>query len=122
MPGFLSPEEEVSDEELQQLMALGIIPDQQSNIKEQMAQANALRQNKPEMRGNGRVMVAANPLEFLGQGIQNYKAGKDLKELKKQQDALLQQQVAGRGAFYKALRRPGQQPIPGIQSELDGDM
>lgn len=105
---FLAPNDmsgEMSEEEIQQLIALGIIPDKQSDIKDQIAQAQALRQKVPEMRGNGRVQVAANPLEFLGQGIQNYKAGKTIEDLRKKQEELLQQQVAGRGKFFQALRR-----------------
>lgn len=42
-------------------------------LEKQMAQAEALRMETPEMRGNGRVMTAANPLEHLGKGIGDYK-------------------------------------------------
>ena len=102
---FLSPEE-MSEEELQQLMALGIIPDQQALLEKQRTLAEQLRyRNAPEMRGNARVQTAANPLEFLVSGIQGYKAGKELDEIKKKNDDLLQQQVSGRKAFYEALRR-----------------
>jgi hypothetical protein len=125
MPGFLNPEgDEVSEEELLQLMGLGVIPDQQNLLKDQMAEANALRDKSragPQMRGNSRVQTAANPLEFLSSYLGDRKAGKELDSLRKQQNDLLQQQVKGRSAYYNALRR-GNQPIQHIPSELDGDM
>lgn len=118
MPGFLNPEgDEVSEEELMQLMALGVIPDQQNLLKEQMAEATALRsksQAGPEMRGNSRVQTAANPLEFVASYLGNRKAGKELDALRKQQNDLLQQQVKGRSAYYNALRRRGGPPAAGV--------
>jgi len=52
-------------------------------LKEQMAQAQALRDvPAPEMRGNGRVQTAANPLEFIGRGIQQYRQGKEVRDLR----------------------------------------
>lgn len=94
-------------------MALGVIPDQQNLLKDQMAEASALRQNSragPQMRGNARVQTAANPLEFLASYLGDRKAGKELDALRKQQNELLQQQVKGRSAYYNALRRRGGPP------------
>ncbi len=110
------PTDEMSDEEIQQLIALGIIPDQQGQLQQQMKTAEQLRYNNtPQMRGEGgRVQTAANPLEFLVAGIQGHKAGKQLDELRKKQDELLQQQVMGRSAFFKALRGRGQAQPPGL--------
>ena len=48
-------------------------------LEKQMAAAEALRMAAPEMRGNGRVQTAANPLEFLGKGIGDYKLMKQRK-------------------------------------------
>ena len=51
-------------------------------LEKQLEQANALRETAmPEMRGNGRVQTAANPLEFIGAGIKQYKGMKKSKEL-----------------------------------------
>jgi hypothetical protein len=50
-----------------------------SALEKQMAAAEALRMGTPEMRGNGRVMTAANPLEHLGKGIGDYKLMKQRK-------------------------------------------
>lgn len=115
---FLTPEEEMSDEELQQLIALGIIPDKQNMLEQQLATAERLRYgNTPEMRGNGRVQTAAHPLEFLVNGIQGHKAGKQIDALRKQQDELLNQQVAGRKSFFNRLRNKPSQP-PGFAGPL----
>ena len=101
MEGF----EGLTEEQLQQLIELGVIPDEQGYLAEQMQQANAVRNMAgPEMRGNGRVQVAANPLEFLGQGIQKYQAGNDLKEIGQKRRTLLDKQVAGRKALLDAIR------------------
>lgn len=110
------PTDEMSDEEIQQLIELGIIPDKQSNLSDQLKTAERLRYgNMPQMRQAGNVSVAANPLEFLTSGIQGYRAGKDIEELRKRQEELLQQQVFGRSAFFRALRnRQKPQQNPGL--------
>lgn len=96
---------ELTDEEIQQLMALGIIPDQQNALSQQMATADQLRyHNSPQMREGSRVTTAANPLEFVASTVQGIKAGKELEALKKRQDELLQKQVDGRSLYYKSLR------------------
>jgi hypothetical protein len=111
---FLSPTGELSDEELQQLIELGIIPEQTSSLDKQIATAEALRYGAgPEMRGNGRVQTAANPLEFLAHGLQGYRAGKDLEELRNQQAEMLRQQTEGRKLFYRKMF-PGTQQDPGL--------
>lgn len=111
---FLTPEgltDEMTSEELQQLMALGVIPDQQSSIEQQLKTAQALRDKVPQMRHGYRVSTAAHPLEFIVQGIEGYRAKKDMEELRKKEEGLLQQQIDGRRLFYEALRRRGgQQP------------
>jgi hypothetical protein len=106
MAEFLNtPEEEMSEEEIQQLMALGIIPEELEHIKGQMAEANALRNKMPEMRGNDRVQTAAHPLEFAVQAFQGIKSGKELERLRAEQSGLLQKQVKGRGDYYNAWKR-----------------
>jgi hypothetical protein len=110
MEGF----EGLTEEQLQQLIELGIIPDQQNALSEQAAQANAIRNRAgPEMRGNGRVMVAANPLEFLADAGMKYKAGKDLKEIDTKRETLLDKQVMARKALLDALRGGGAGITPG---------
>jgi hypothetical protein len=115
MPEFLKPEDTASAEELERLMSLGIAPDQQALLKDQMSQAQALRNRaNPEMRGNGRVMTAANPLEFVGAVMQKRQAGKDIEKLKKDQQDSLSKQAKDRALFYELMRRGGNQ---GIQAD-----
>lgn len=109
MEGF----EGLSEEQLQQLIELGVIPDQQDALSEQYMQANAVRNSAgPEVRGNGRVMVAANPLEFLASGVQKYQAGKDIQEIGKKREDLMDKQTAARKALLDALRGSGQAGAP----------
>ncbi len=104
-------EQEMTDEQLEQLIALGIIPDKQSILDKQIATAEQLRYGQgPQMQGNGRVQTAANPLEFLAHGIQGYRAGKDLKDLREQQAEMLRQQTAGRKAFFQQLQNRKPKP------------
>lgn len=97
--------DEMSDEDIQELIDLGIIPEQQQALAGQLERANALRDQSmagPEMRGNGRVQTAANPLEFLVSGVQGYRAGKEADSLQQQQADLLRRQAAGRNKFMQA--------------------
>lgn len=109
---FLNPEGDLSDADLEQLMALGVIPDQQSDLKDQIAQAQKLRYGSmPGMRGEGsRIQTAANPLEFLVAGVQGYRAGKEEKSLRAQQKDLQKSQIEARKLFLQRLRGPGQTP------------
>lgn len=114
--------ENLTPEQIQQLVALGVIPDKQGDLSQQYEIANQLRsQATPDMRGNGRVMVAANPLEHLGTGLQRYAGQRDMKRIEGEQDALRKQQTAGREMFlrnylFPAGPRPqsinGQVPAP----------
>lgn len=111
--------ENMTPEQIQQLVALGIIPDQMAGMDKQMEYANQLRSTPtPEMYGNGRVMVAANPMEHIAAGLQRYKGMKDMKELQAQQEALRKDQTAGRSKFFEAwlqAQRGGTPPIaPGV--------
>lgn len=55
-------------------------------LKEQMARAEALRgMAAPEMRGGGRVTTAANPLEFIGRGITQYRQGRKMQDIEGKQ-------------------------------------
>lgn len=112
---FLDPED-MSDEDIQQLISLGIIPEKQDLLKGQLTEAQALRDRRPEMRSGGRTVTAANPLEFITQGMQSIKSQKEIEELRKQQNDLLQKQVTGRSAYLRALMQKQQggdmSPIP----------
>jgi hypothetical protein len=70
-------------------------------LGEQMARADALRNTaSPEMRGNGRVQTAANPMEFIGRGMQQW-------EGRKRANAIEGQQAATRGRIGEAVKKYG---------------
>lgn len=108
-PGAAPFEEEddplggMSKEQIEQLTRLGILPEMNSELDTQMSQATALRnQGQPIMRENRRVSTAANPLEFLGTGIQKYKAGKQIEALRKSKQENLDAAAKGRAEYLAA--------------------
>lgn len=106
------PLEELSEEELQQLMELGVIPSKQDALAQQLSQATAIRNRQgPQSREAGRVVVAANPLEFAVHAYEGIQAKKDIEKLRKEQSDLLDEQVRGRSQFLRAMygKKP---PIP----------
>jgi hypothetical protein len=94
----------LTEDQLQELMNLGIIPDQQTSLDEQINQAQRVR-NREAPRGydTGRVYVAASPLEHLAYALNGIKAEKDLKNLRSEQQGLLSQQASGRMTYLDAL-------------------
>lgn len=94
----------LTEEQLQQLMQLGAIPDEQSSLEDQIKQAQMIRNRRaPSGTDTGRVYVAASPLEHLAYALQGIKAGKDLEKLRGEQQSLLKQQTSGRQAYIEAL-------------------
>lgn len=113
--------EDLSEEEIAQLMELGILDDQQGILSDQLAQAQAMRNAPgPQGRDSGRVYTAASPIEHAVHVYQGYKAGQDIKELADKQNAILDQQLQGRKSFLDALRRrnnPGLGMLPSRNDE-----
>jgi hypothetical protein len=73
-----------SQEQLYQALLQNMMYDEEmSDLERQLAKADALRslEGGPEGRQAGRVYVAANPLEFLGKGIQQYQGRKQAQSL-----------------------------------------
>lgn len=89
--------EGMTEDQIQQLVALGIIPEQMSSMDKQYKIANELRNTAlPEGRSNGRVFTAANPMETVGALMQQYGGKRKMDAIEKKQDAALQQQAEGR--------------------------
>lgn len=108
--------DELTDEELQQLMDLGIIPDQLGNLDKQMATAEALRYAEAPgvTSSRGGYTTAASPLEHLARVVGGIKGGKELNKLRGEQSDLLGKQVSGRTLFANKLRgkKKIENPIP----------
>jgi uncharacterized protein with von Willebrand factor type A (vWA) domain len=119
MDGF----ENLNDEDIQQLMALGIIPEQMEGLKSQMQTAQSLRdRGPPKGTDTGRVYVAANPLEHLAYALEGMKAGKEIDRSRAEQQKLLAEQIRGRGKYFNRMNDispvqttvgPMQEPPPG---------
>lgn len=98
--------ENLTDDQIQQLIALGVIPEEQDVLQQQIKQAQALR-NADAPQGSysrGGVYVAASPLEHIARVAQGIKAQSDLKNLYQQQQDQFGQQVEARQTFLDALR------------------
>lgn len=91
---------ELSDEDVQQLVAAGMVPEEIEALQKQLAQAQMLQGTQmPGMRGNGRVMTAANPLEFVGAGLQQYAGKRQAGAAQGKIDDLRKQQLQARQLF-----------------------
>lgn len=116
MSDFLNAED-LDDDTINQILGLGTADEKNSMLNQQINQANALRYGRgPQGRDSGRVYTAANPLEHIVHAAEGIQAGKDLDRLRQQQEELMNSQVAGRKAFFDALRRrqmPGMDPTNG---------
>lgn len=95
---------EMTPEMLQQLMEMGVMPDQLDDIKQQMATAQGIRDREgPQGRGMGRIYQAANPLEHIADFMQKRKAAGEIKDLEGQRGDIYGKQSAGRGMFARML-------------------
>lgn len=103
---------ELSEEDLQALLELGILDDQGSMLSDQLAQANAVRNRPmPQAQSNGRVTTAANPLEYMGYVMQTKKAEEEAAALQRRQEDLLRKQLEGRKTYFNQMFRPPQAPM-----------
>jgi hypothetical protein len=96
--------EDVTEEELKLLMQLGIIP---SQLEQATGELEGLREDMrydtPEGRQAGKIYVAANPLEHLGEFTSNLSAGYERKKTQALIDELRRKQAQGRETFYNSL-------------------
>jgi len=99
----------------EQLMELGLIDDQKSDLHKQIAQARALRNVRGPQDGRqvGRVYVASSPLEHIGALAHNVVGRVNENRAREQLDAMRKKQIQGRAGFAKALAGPpGGQEMP----------
>jgi hypothetical protein len=69
-PGMFNPNQPMSDRQYELMLSLSDLGPQEDKIKQQMALANEVRGTAmPGMRGNSRIMVKANPLEFANTAL-----------------------------------------------------
>lgn len=93
--------------------------------RRQMAAA-LMNQQAPQGKMVGRVYVAANPLEYLAQGLKQYSGRKDLEQIDAEEKAAAQQGQARSQAdlqtFAKLLRgQPAQAIQPAVPMDDEGN-
>jgi hypothetical protein len=126
-PEGVDPEQWAQYVAMQQILAGSTYGDEMDMLGKQRATAEALRyQDSPEGRQAGRVYVAANPLEHLGRGIQQYKAQKQLGEYDKKFGELTEAEKARGAAALEGLgygkpkpKQPGQESLPAGYASSD---
>ena len=94
----------LTPEMLQQLIALGAIPEENATFQAQMAQGQGQMQT-PGAEGMrvGGTYVAANPLEHLAVALQRGMGGRAVNQGREGIQANLAKQTAGRGGYADAL-------------------
>lgn len=100
--------QELSDEDLNRLIELGVIPEEQAQLAKQIQQAQMLQQQQgPQGRQTGGIYTAANPLEFVGAGLQQYAGIRKERQAQEKLDELRKQQIMGRQLYaQRALDTP----------------
>jgi hypothetical protein len=91
---------------IDQLVALGVLPEQEAMQMRQANQGAAMMQTPmAEGRNVGHTYVASSPLEHLSVGLQRAMGARQQDEALRQYQETLGQQTAGRSAYADALRR-----------------
>ncbi len=109
LPGPQQPGYAPSEEELAQLVELGVVPDEMlENFRRQRAAEEAASMGPPEGRRAGGSYVAANPLEHIASAGSRVAALMKLKQLRQQHEELV------------GKKRQGYQTMQGIGQHLYG--
>lgn len=104
----------MSPEDYQLLLQLGgqnQLDEQQIQMMLQQAEQLRAQGAAPEMRGNGRVQVAPNPLEYLGAAANQYAAGQTRKGAMGMQKGVADRTTQQNQMIMQALLRQ-QPPAP----------
>lgn len=98
--------EGLSDEDIQALMELGVLPDQQKSLDDQITTAQTIRDRKAprgQTVGPDNVYVASSPLEHAAYAAQGIMAGRDIKNARLQQQEILAKQIKGRASYFQKM-------------------
>ena len=100
---------DMTQEEIDQLIALGIIPPQIEQAQGDVAYAEELMGSAmPQGRTTrNNIFTAANPLELAATGVDRVRGAYERKQARDLIDALRKQQTEGRGTFYNAYSGRG---------------
>lgn len=113
-PDFDALLQQMTPEELEQLLGLGTLDERQGMLGHQMAQAELLKQpsNKQYSTGWGAALGGLGDVIRAGQG--QYQ----LEQAQQGMEDILAQKDAGRGLYADAIRRRPQQPTMDVAPAL----
>lgn len=112
---------DLSDADIDKLVALGEIPSKQDALNLQMRSAMALRNQPINALTQGNRVSTASPWQALGQVVQGAGAQSRMNQIGQQQNALLQQQSDARKAYFNMLRG-GSAPVNPMDPQLAAPM
>ncbi len=94
----------LTDDQIQQLLALGEAPEKNQLLAAQLKQAMALK-NQPLAQGSGYggVYTAPTPIGMLGSMVGKYGAGKQADAITGQMQDLMHGQTSARAQYFKLL-------------------
>jgi len=116
----------LTEEQIAALMQMGVLQGEESNIQEQLSQAEELRGRQgPQGRFSGRAYTKANPMEHMAHAINQVRGGIEAQRAMKQRTQNQKDQAALRQQFLAAYLKnrknppgatiaPGQIPPGGI--------
>jgi len=113
--------ENLSEDDINLLMQLGIIPEQQAGISKQQDYADALRGTKQPRGmevGPGGIYVGASPLEHIASAMQRAEGMSQTADLQGRSNELLDKETKGRKRFLEILLRQRQAQDPGAEDTL----
>ncbi len=97
----------MDEETLQQLVAMGVIPEEQALLYKQMGigqeQANAPLAQGTQI--NGHLYVAASPMEHMAVALQRAMGARGMKKAQAGLGDTFKRQTAGRSALAQAIER-----------------
>ena len=101
----------LSPQEVQQLMELGIIPSKLEQSQSDLLRSQSMQDSPtPQGRAVGNIYRAANPLEHLATALRRFKGLSDERAARQQADKLRADQTSARRAFLNAYMNRGTRP------------
>lgn len=101
----------LTEDQIAQLMQLGVLQDEKGILNQELEMAQQLRQTPgPRGRYTGRAFVAANPLEFLGRGLDRVRGSMETARVTEAQRENARRAADARQQYLSAILRQPQRP------------
>jgi len=103
----------LTEDQIAQLMQLGVLQEEKGITSKELEMAQQLRQTPgPRGRYSGRSFIAPNPMEYLGRGIDRIRGSYESQQATERMRENAQKQASLRQQFLQALLKGQQQQRP----------